>query len=260
MATILKVIVFVIVFLSLSVGLYFGYDYIKDKLNRDEEPQKQNLFLSSIDINGNQIETGFKIIFTGSDANSMSLDGVTLKEGKIQIEIPINRTFFVLNNNLENQSYYTSWKEDKIESLNDRNINLVLFEPKEIEVIELTKNSNMRVVRLIKRGFVPMLQICLRWSSHISTVNIEGLNVSDIPDRHLGKLDKCYAPMEIDNATVLNISYSTFGELNDESIKLWFVDYDVRDWTLFSEEKYIPTDMEGNDIGFKDYFYTLKLE
>ncbi len=261
---------FFIIFLILGMaggGAYAVYFFVY-KNQPSPEPEEiisHNLFLRITDkVTNDQIITGFLIYFP--DANEVFMEDRTLKEGRLKVAIPANTSFYLLNKNLDNQEYYTAlWRNEKQVLSEDQSASLKLELPGKISIShvgEFGEDPNL-TLSLLREGTIKNVKTCVRWTSRVVAVHLPDLNLTDVPTRLYNKVDRCYESTEISqnssSPTLLNISYESFGNLREtDFIKLYFIDQDVRYWSLTQENPLISEDQEGEDIGKRDIIYLIR--
>jgi len=246
-------LVFVFILLiSSAIFLYIVYE----KPNQDliNSPATTNITLIFIDEK--QIATGYIISLDNSPYVYDS--GITTENDYLYLTIPLNHSFSVFNNNTLNQRYYTEIRDFNTNLLNIINNEVKLVPYGNLSIVSNSKISELNgvILNISSIGEVRCLKACVRGSTNIVSIkgNYDKIN---IPKRLINKVDNCYDLKETinNNYTILNLTYSKFGELRDDDfIKIYIIDGDYR----FNDRSCNFEDLQGRDIGIDDFMYEVK--
>ena len=228
--------------------------YIYNKFIDSDEVDENNLislFVSTIDNStGQQIATHFQIV---SNSGEEIYQGDTLSNGRIEIEIPINQSFYLITSNLEDQRYYREvWNDSYISLENDRNVELKIIPYPDISINhngKLGTDDSIKIKLNNVEGIDERI-LCVRWSYAILDVDFEEITESPLyPERLRNRVDKCFTA----DRTNLTMTYEEFINIQEgESIIFYLVDSDKKSpgISIFEGEN-------KEDVGLSDISYEI---
>lgn len=250
-----KAVVFIsLLFIILVIGgivVYFIYE--KPFEENVYSLETKNFTIKFID-NDKQIATNY--IITLDNANIIYKKGVSLESGLIYEKLPINHTFYIFNENIADQNYYSSYKY-----VNDFSNDIIY---NEIELtaplnitLNYTGNLNSKVSIFTNVSFAKCSALCVRGSQHIVLIKLNLTEIT-IPLRLKDKVDKCYRLGDLqNNYSIFDVDYKTFGEiLESDYIRVLFLDGDM---PYYSKDSCIYEDKHNNDINAKDVILEIKI-
>lgn len=249
------VLILVIIIGAAIAAAYFFYE--KPKVEAAKAPP---VFFHNISLlfryeNGTQIRTGFEVFSDGLFQSS----GQTLDRDYVRIGIPVNRTIRILNKNLEGQGFY------RTDVLLDREQNPRVYR----EEIILDPYGGLQAwhtgdlglgpvnLHVNATGAVKNVGMCIAWSSNILYASLD-YPFSPIPSRLETKVDRCYDlgfSFTPQNLTLwIPVTYRQFRLVEpDDFIKVYILDKEKT-----GSGEYAAENETGDDIGLKDYIYTIK--
>lgn len=225
-------IVFVIGVIGLLIFLYWKYELPKKNIY-----DLTNLSISA-KLNGKLVITNYTINYNGAVKN-----GQTEKSGYVLEQVPKNQTIKIYNININNQTYYTDYKE--FQAQDTKRIDFKLEQPQEV-LINTTDNTDNLTIILFSKNFQNVI-FCVKWSVHFISVATQDFNQTEKPDLYK-TWDRCYnANFSLrNNEEKINLQYKIFGILNiDDYIKIAVIDSDYKDGVFITEQD--NKDIAGTD-------------
>ncbi len=212
------------ILIAILAFAYYKYEKPeKDKLK--EVVYYTNLTIFAEDPAGNRIKTGYVIILN----NSLYDEGNTDKYGGVKQLVTTNNDFYIQNNNLAGQNYYTT-QEKFYSSIPDKSNKIILnldeYGPLNISQKGSLYNSNTINLNLTENKSFYNLMYCLKWSGLLIFVDANGVKMDNTFDDNY----KCYETNKTINSKnnyILRINYNTISSLTDNDyIKVTFYDKD----------------------------------
>ena len=155
--------------------------------------------------------------------------GKTLSRGYISQKLPVNKTIYVYNVNIENQSYYTSIMQFDSTDISTRRADIKLIKPSNItfNVNGNISSEELINVTAISDGYYKKPTICLKWSQRFIYVRLQDLKLVD----NINGYHKCYESnfdfTPTDNEFNFVIDYKVYGILKDNDyIEVTLLDND----------------------------------
>ena len=239
-------IFFILVLIISGILIYFYY----------EKPHKLKNLQSFVNVTisaqeeNKYVKTGYKIIVNNVEYKK----GETLSSGILLEKVPTNSSIIIYNTNIDNQTYYSDFKNFTTTEIKNYRVNLELVKPGVVQVTHFGKIGVDDVINVKLNGTnFNNVKACVSWSSHIIFVNI--LNYTKIDKLSEYKnYDKCYdLGFSLHNTEKqLNLEYKTFGNLNSaDEIKLVFID------SIYTNLGYV-TILDDKDVGAPNLEYEIK--
>lgn len=217
-------IIFTVIFILVIIGS-MGYLYwFYERPLQQEANDFVNISIFAKDETGKLIRTGYRIYYEGSNF----VERETNENSPVLATAPRNKTLIIYNFNLENQTYYTDYKEN-ITTNTDVSIfrvNLILREPTELD---FNKSGIFGIDREINitasaKGRFQDAVICIDRSDKILYTDILNMERKEIPNT----LQKCYDSMkdfDIGDKLDFTINNAYFGVIDSkEYVNLSFYD------------------------------------
>jgi len=252
--------VLIVITAAIIIGLYFFYE----KPEQEKPPEMHNLSIRFYNnVTKSQVDSDY--IISRISLSDIYKQGRSTKNDFVRELIPVNTTFRVLNNNKNNQSYYTNY-QDFYDVLGVGKIFRIEIPLTKVGELTIEKNSvwnienpdNPFVLFVKSTGEVRNIGFCLRWSDNIVSVTEDHYKVSEVPTRYKDKVDRCYDTSQTlnNNSLAIFLKYKTFGNLDiDDYIKVIVIDGDVQYGNV---NEVVREDGDGNDIALPDVEYIIK--
>lgn len=234
----MKGLIFLIIIVVIIVGgLFLIYFYY-------EKPQQQNHKLNYVNLsisaqhNKKKVTTEYII-----ELPNLIRQGNTSKLGYTLEKLPANLTIKIYNKNLPSQNYYTDLQELKIIKGTNYRIDLNLEEPKKLNITLLNKTQDKITLNLFSENF-KNVKFCIGYSPNILFVKANYEKIEKIASYR--NYSRCYYTnytLKNENKEV-TLTYLAYGVLQDDYIKVIFIDSDYLDGSFRTGEK---TDLFGKN-------------
>jgi len=249
--TILAFVVIFVLLIAIGFFIYVFYEKpIQDNINNNYVSLNINAHENDSD---SQLITGYKVYVEDSFYN----EGETLENGFIRVNVPTNKSFYILNSNLGDQNYYTNFIEfDSISIQESKRITLLLINSGKVNFSYSGSLINEAVdLKILGEGEIRNFIFCVRYSLGILTLNVLGEHeIIDPPDRYKYKVDKCYNPMFdlSDNEIIIPLRFKVFGsDVENEFIEIIIIDGDE------ISKNNIVYEIEGEDLWAEDFKFII---
>ena len=253
-----KIIFVLLIIFIFVVGIFYTYYYYEKPL----EKESNNINKSEHTLNINFVDKDNKIIqsnFIIYIEDGKILNGTSLNDGFITVQIPTNLSFVVHNYQTRDNCYYSTIKKyDKNNIQNIYRIESVLNECGELLISHsgnLIRYDNI-TLKIKSVDEIRGLNLCFKWSKNIFSVKTN-YKLINVPERLYGKWVKCYdLGLSLNNSEIgIPIEYQKFNDLDlDDYIKILIVDSD----RLYFSNNSVISDEYNNDVFIKDFEYVLK--
>lgn len=237
--------IFILLLLLTAAGVAVYYYY--EKPVQDNVVQYVNISIAGMDLSsGHHIPTNYVIALDSK--SSTYRNGTTLRSGFVLEQVPINRTIYIYNQNINNNDTKQEFYTDLLQ--------ISSFEPGPFRIeFDLIKPGNLSFsqdgaledkafnVTAISTGTLRNIGFCTKWSLHFITVTSKNQNFSSMikPD-DFSTYDKCYSTgisLRSGESFTMPFTARTFDTLDDsDSIEIVVFDSDPLDLSRHKSFKY----------------------